>query len=127
MNFVGLSGRLGQDPELNYTKSGTAALRFTLATNDYFSKTTVTNWHTVKAFGQKAELIAQHSRKGDFLCVEGRLFEDKWEDRNGNKRRDVVVMLNDFTFGPGNQKSPQGRAQDADDSAPPESDADVPF
>ncbi|MGA2668183.1 MAG: single-stranded DNA-binding protein, partial [Ignavibacteria bacterium] len=33
LNKVLLIGRLGQDPELKYTQSGIAVVKFTLATN----------------------------------------------------------------------------------------------
>ena len=37
LNKVMLIGRLGQDPEIRYTQSGSAVANVTIATNDYWT------------------------------------------------------------------------------------------
>ena len=37
LNKVMLIGRLGQDPEIRYTQSGSAVANATIATNDYWT------------------------------------------------------------------------------------------
>ena len=37
LNKVTLIGRLGQDPEIRYTQSGSAVANATIATNDYWT------------------------------------------------------------------------------------------
>jgi single-strand DNA-binding protein len=57
VNKVILLGRLGQDPEMRYSPSGTAIATFSLATNsrqksqdgEWIDKT---EWHNVLAFGK---------------------------------------------------------------------------
>lgn len=129
MNITCLTGRIGHDLELTYARSGTAMLRFRLATNDFFAKEKVTNWHTCKMFGKPAEIVAENCGKGSQLSVSGQLFEDNWEDRDGNKRRDVVVMVRDFTLAPGGESRPQPRRHEPEPNRDQglDPDDDIPF
>ena len=52
LNKVTLIGRLGQDPEIRYTQSGSAVANATIATNDYWTdkqgeKQERTEWHSL--------------------------------------------------------------------------------
>jgi single-strand DNA-binding protein len=102
-NQVVLVGRIGQELDLKYTQGGTAVLRISLATSrrvkdeagEYQEKT---SWHTVKAFGRQAEVIAKHCGKGDGLFLEGRL--DYWEAEGKRGKLMVAeIILEHFEFG----------------------------
>ena len=52
LNKVMLIGRLGQDPEIRYTQSGSAVANATIATNDYWTdkqgeKQERAEWHSL--------------------------------------------------------------------------------
>lgn len=135
-NQVVLVGRIGQELDLKYTQGGTAVLRISLATSrrvkdqagDYQEKT---SWHSVKAFGSQAEVIAKHCNKGDGLFVEGRL--DYWEAEGKRGKLMVAeVILEHFEFGPraggGSGQPRQQPARDTGRSGPPaQHDDPIPF
>lgn len=102
MNKVILSGNLGQDPELRQI-GDTSVTSFSLATTKRYKtktgeKAKKTEWHNVKAWGKKGEVINQYLKKGSSVLIEGELQYEKWEDKNGNKRQRATVVLNDFEF-----------------------------
>jgi len=97
VNKVILIGRLGRDPEVRYSQSGTAVTNFTLATTRTFkkenNKTEETEWHRVVAFGRTAEVCGEYLQKGKQVYVEGRLQTREWEDKEGNKRWTTEVIV----------------------------------
>jgi len=77
-NKVILVGRLGKDPEVNYTQNGTAVSNFSLATDDFWrggdgDSNKVTDWHKCTAWGRLADVAAEYISKGDKILVEGKL------------------------------------------------------
>ena len=91
VNKVILVGRLGQDPELKYTASGTAVLNLSIATNTSYKDrdgnyVENTEWNRVVVWRKTAEAIANMAKKGRRVYVEGRLQTRAWDDQNGNKR-----------------------------------------
>ncbi len=97
VNKVILIGRLGQDPELKYTASGTAVLTLNVATNTSYkgqdgNSVENTEWTRVVAWRKLAEIIAQYTKKGNRVYVEGRLSTRSWDDQDGNKRYMTEVV-----------------------------------
>lgn len=93
INKAIIAGNLGGDPETRYFPDGTAICTYRVATTlRYKDKKTqqtreITEWHTVKSTGKRAEIDAQYLRKGSGVYVEGRLRTDVWEDRETGKDR----------------------------------------
>ena len=103
VNKVILIGRLGQDPEVKYTASGTAVVNVSIATNTSYKGqdgNTVENteWNRVVAWRRLAEVIGQYAKKGSRIYVEGRLVTRSWEDQNGNKRYTTEVIADSMQF-----------------------------
>jgi single-strand DNA-binding protein len=75
MNRVVLIGRLGKDPELRYTPSGTAIAKFTLATDrrKRNGEEQPPDWHRITAWSRLAEICSQHLMKGERVMIEGRI------------------------------------------------------
>jgi len=126
-NSVHLVGRLGADPDVVETKSGTAVTKLRLATTERSKGTDgewgeSTEWHNIVCFGKTAENVARYTQKGKELYIEGRLQTRKWEDRDGNKRYSTEVVANKVDFigprsEPREQEAPQQQA--ADDNVMP--------
>ena len=97
INKVILIGRLGKDPEMRYTSSGTAVVNFSMATN-HFTKdqdgnnSDQTEWHKVVAFGRTAEVAGEYLNKGKLVYIEGRLQTSSWDDQNGQKRYKTEIV-----------------------------------
>jgi single-strand DNA-binding protein len=135
-NKVILAGNLTRDPELRYTPKGTAIAQITLAVNRTWKSETgeskeEVSFVDVEAWGRQGEVIAQYMRKGRPLLVEGRLKQDKWEDKNTHQKQSKLkVVLESFTFI--DSKGPDGGAppsdapsrQSASPAAPPAKPAD---
>ena len=107
LNKALLIGRLTKDPEMRYTPSGTAVTNFSIATNRWSTgpdgeKKEFTDYHNIVAYnaGRRnlAEIVAQYTRKGSLVYVEGRLQTRSWEGQDGQKRRATEVVANDVQF-----------------------------
>lgn len=123
VNKVILVGRLGQDPELNYTDSGTAVCNMRMATGDSYTnrdgeRVDTTEWHDVVAWGGLGETCGEYLDKGRQIYVEGSLQTRSWEDRDGNKRYSTEVKARDVVFLSGDGQK-QGRTHQAQGSSSP--------
>ena len=101
MNII---GRLGQDPEVNFTGGGLAIMRASLAISERFKDkdgewNEKTVWAEVKMFGKRGEAFARNHRKGSLAAFSGRLAYDEWDDRDtGKKRTKLYVIADSFEF-----------------------------
>lgn len=118
VNKVFLIGNLGQDPELNYTGSGTAVCNFSIATNESYKDSDDnwverTEWHNIETWGRTAETCDEYLQKGRTVFVEGKLQTDTWEDRDGNTRKTTKIRAYQVQFldsgGAGPQRGGQKR------------------
>jgi len=100
-NQVQLIGNLGKDVELVTLESGNKLARITLATNSYYKnkegeKVQETQWHNLNAWGKKAEAMEKILKKGSELIVNGKLTYTNYVDKEGIKRYNSVIVVNDF-------------------------------
>jgi len=103
LNKVMIIGNLTRDPELKHTPSGTAVVELGMATNRKFKSATGEQKEEVcflnlAAFGRKAEVLNEYTKKGDPLYIEGRLKFDSWETDDGQKRSKLSIVIQDFQF-----------------------------
>ncbi len=103
LNKAMLIGRLGQDPEIRYTQSGSAVANVTIATNDYWTdkqgeKQERTEWHSLVLWGKLADLAQSYLKKGSQIYVEGRLQTRDWEDQQGQKHYKTEVVVTTMQF-----------------------------
>ena len=101
MNKIMLIGNLGKDPEMNYTPSGMAITKFSLAVNRNRKTSTgerqeETDWFNIVAMDKRAEICNQYLHKGSKVYIEGRLSQRKYTDKNGIDRWMVEVIVNDM-------------------------------
>ncbi len=110
VNKVILIGRLGRDPEMKYTGSGTPFCRFSMATDDSWTdkgsgeKQERTEWHNVVVWDRLAEICNQYLTKGRLVYIEGSLQTREWDDQEGNKKKITEVRARDMVLlggGPG--------------------------
>ncbi len=100
INHVTLLGRVGADPELRSTKSGTAVVQLRLATDRYSksNESTETDWHSVVVWGKTAEAVARYVDKGDRAHVTGRLQQHSWQTDSGDRRSRTEVHASEVIF-----------------------------
>ena len=92
-----LIGRLGRDPEVRYTTSGTAVADFSVATNEVWTdqsgeRQERTEWHRIVVWRRLAEICEKYLRKGSLVMIEGRIQTREWDDRDGNRRRTTEIV-----------------------------------
>jgi single-strand DNA-binding protein len=124
LNKVMIIGHLGRDPEMRYTSSGKPVTTFSVATNRTWSSASgerheETEWFTVVAWGNLAEICKQHLSKSAHVYIEGRLQTRRWEDSEGKKHAAVEVVAGEMIL-LGDRKDASGpsSAQATDDEYP---------
>lgn len=96
MNKIILIGNLTRDPELTETAQGKKLCKFTIAVGRAFDKEK-TDFFSCSAWEQKAEVIAKYVRKGNKLCVVGRL-EINETEKDGVKTRHHNIIVEEIEF-----------------------------
>lgn len=143
-NKITIVGYLGRDPEMRFTPQGTAVCNFSVATterrkdrNGEFQD--VTTWFRITTFGKQAETANQYLTKGKQVYVEGRLRQDEYTDREGQKRTVLEVTASELHFlgsrgdeasasMPSRQAAPASSSRSADEALPGGiQDDDIPF
>lgn len=124
LNKIILMGRLGRDPEVRYTQSGTPVASFSLAVDrDFVDQATgrrPTDWIEVAAWNAKAKFVQQYFRKGQLAVVEGRFQIRDWTDKEGAKRRTAEVVADQIYFAGAKTAPPsEGNADERSLPEPP--------
>lgn len=124
INKVCISGNLGRDPELRYTRSGSPVLSFSVCVNGRVKRgdqwEDKANWVDVNMFGTRAESVAKYLAKGTHVALSGRLNQNTWE-KDGQKRSKLGVIADDIDF------SGQRRDAEGQPMVPDVYDEDCPF
>jgi single-strand DNA-binding protein len=94
LNFVILTGNLGQDPEIHYSADGNPIATLNLA---FKSSKDKTGWVKVTAFNKLAEISEQYLHKGAKITVVGALDQEKWE-KDGTTRTSFKLIANSIEF-----------------------------
>src|SRR5262249_39454219 len=102
-NKIMIVGYLGRDPELRYTPQGTAVCNLSVATsekrkNSMGDSEDHTTWFRVSVWGRQAELANEYLAKGRQVFIEGRLRQEEYTDREGNRRSSLEVNATDIQF-----------------------------
>ena len=97
MNRVELIGRITADPELRYTnESNKMVTNFDVAVKRKYS--TETDFIKCIAWNKTAEIINKYCKKGNQIGIEGSIETNKYEDKEGNKRTQFQVNVENITF-----------------------------
>jgi single-strand DNA-binding protein len=148
---VTIIGRVGQDPEMRYTPSGTPVTSFSVASTSRASKDRpcpqgwkesyngthweLTTWWKVSAWRQLAETINQYVHKGMLVFVEGEvngeaadgsLHPRVWEGRDGITRASFEITTHNVKFLGSADASREDRPAQGEQTAPYD-DNDDPF
>ena len=98
INQVILMGRLTKDPEQRSTTSGKTIVSFGIAV-DRGGQEDAADFFNVNAWEKLGELVMQYLSKGRRVLVQGRLRQDRWDDKeSGKKQSRIEVTASDITF-----------------------------
>lgn len=103
INNVVLTGRMTRNLELKQTNNNNSSLNITLAVERNFkdqSGQKQTDFISCKAFGKRAETIAQYCQKGDLIGVTGSIQTGSYQKQDGSTVYTTDVMVNELIFFP---------------------------
>jgi single-strand DNA-binding protein len=89
-----ISGRLGIDPYLAYTRKGEPVCEMSVGLINEQSQTV---WRKIVVFGKLAELCSVHLRKGNEVFVRGPVFLKRFTNRDGLEKE--YFELRAFSIG----------------------------
>ena len=95
MNKVILMGRLTRDVEMFGQKSKVA--RFCLAVDRTYGEDE-TDFFNCVSFGKQAEFVEKYLKKGIKVLVTGRLQNNTYEDKQGNKVTATQIITEEVEF-----------------------------
>lgn len=132
LNQHAVIGHISADPDIRFSPNGKAICKLTIAVNRGYGEKKVTDWCRCVAFGDNAELIAEHFKKGDAIQVEGPVTTSSWEDSQGQKRYSTETLVNLVSKPlykkkdkPADKPASQASGQGASSGSAP--DKDIPF
>jgi single-strand DNA-binding protein len=97
-NRTDIVGNVSRDPELRTTGSGQQVLTLGVATNDRWKDKSSgedrerSEFHNVVIWGNLAEEVERHIKKGNRVYVTGRVQTRSWETQDGSKRYTTEVV-----------------------------------
>ena len=122
VNRVILVGSLGKDPEVRYSPNGTAVANVSIATSEEWKDKTTgqkqkkTEWHNLVFWGKLAEIVGEYLKKGALIYVEGSLYTEKWQDKEGKDRYTTKIKATEMQMLGGRNNA---EAADGDDEPAP--------
>ena len=98
MNRVCLIGRLTSKPELRYTTSNIACTNITIAIDRNYGEEKKADFINFVVWRKQAENVCKYLDKGSLVAIEGRLQQNSYEDRDGNRRYKLDVFADNIQF-----------------------------
>ena len=102
MNKVILVGRLTRDPEIRYSQGANAMAiaRFSIAVDRRFKREGEpdADFFNCSAFGKQAEFVERYLKQGTKMVVVGRIQNDNYTNREGQKVYSVQIMVDELEF-----------------------------
>ena len=101
INNVVLMGRLVATPELRNTQTGLAVTSFTIAVDRSYvrqGEQRQADFINCVAWRNTADFITKYFQKGSMIAVTGSIQTRNYEDKNGNKRTAVEVIVDQASF-----------------------------
>ena len=110
MNKVILMGRLTRDPEVSSSTTGTTFARYSIAVDRRFKREGEpdADFFNCTSFGKQAEFVEKYLHKGTKVVVSGRLQNNNYTNKEGQKVYDVRIMVEDIEFAESKNASSDG-------------------
>ena len=102
MNKVIFMGNLTRDPEVRYSQgeNSLAIARFGIAVNRRFPRQGEpdVDFFNCTAFGRQAEFVEKYFKQGSRMLLTGRIQNDNYTNRNGERVYGVQVIVEEVEF-----------------------------
>lgn len=119
INNVVLVGRLTKDADLRYTSNGAAVASFTVAVNRQFTNQKgerEADFINCVAWRKTAETLANFTRKGSLIGVEGRIQTRSYDNQQGQRVYVTEVVVENFSMLESKSANDQRRGSDDTDN-----------
>ena len=113
MNKAILMGRLTRDFEIRYSQgdNSMAIAKFSLAVDRKFKKQgdeVTADFFNCTAFGKQAEFVEKYLKKGTKVVVTGRIQNDNYTNKDGQKVYSVQIIVEEMEFAESKAAAGQG-------------------
>ena len=96
-NHITIIGRITKDISLQYSTSGTAYVRNSIAV-DRKGKEKKTDFFSITAFGKTAEFLDKYFSKGSKIAISGHLQSDSYTDKEGKRKDTISIIIDEVDF-----------------------------
>lgn len=124
MNKVIMMGRLTKDPEIRYGQgaNGTIVGAFSIAVDRRFKRDGEpdADFFNCTAFGKTAEFLEKYIHKGTKVVIEGRLQNDTYTNKDGQKVTATKIMVESMEFA--ESKAAEEKTQERPKAPEPDKD-----
>lgn len=94
MQKVAIIGNLGRDAEIKYTQNGNAVMSMSIAAKSGYGEQATTVWWRGELWGKRVEKLKLS--KGDKVYVYGDCVQEEYEGRDGVKKTNLKVRIQDL-------------------------------
>lgn len=131
MNKVLLCGRVTRDPDVRYSDNQKAVARFSLAVDRRFAREgdPTADFFNCTAFGKITEVVEKHVVKATKLIIIGRIQNDTYTNKDGEKVYSVQILVDELEFAE-SKRSQEDSSQNSDHEGymmPQGIDDELPF
>lgn len=123
-------GRVGREPEFNYTSTGVAVCKFSVAvskvTGKGDSKQEKTTWFKVVLWRERAENLNKYIHKGDQIMIVGEVDTSAYIAKDGSAAASLELTAHEVRLLGSKESSGRGASNPASNGGDDES-GDVPF
>ena len=103
-------GRLTRDPEVSSSTTGTTFARYSIAVDRRFKREGEpdADFFNCTSFGKQAEFVERYLKKGTKVVVSGRLQNNNYTNKDGQKVYSWNLKVDEIDFGEG---KPSGESE----------------
>lgn len=129
MNKCFLIGRLTKDPEIRYTQDQKAVASFSIAVTRRLKRDGApeADFFDCTAWGKTAEHLEKYWHKGMKAAIVGRIENESWTARDGQKRISTKVIIDEIEFCERKEALPDKNPAETWTPVPEGNDEELPF
>lgn len=93
INKVLIEGYITANAIMETTTTGAMICKFSIGSNWKWGEKKETHFFRCVSFGKTAEYMAKYITKGDLISIDGRLSQNSWTDKDGNKKSTIEIII----------------------------------
>ena len=109
------TGRLTKDPVIRYTtgENKTAVASFSIAVDRRIKREggPDADFFDCTAWGKTAEFMEKYWKKGMKAAISGRIENESWTDKEGNKRISTKIIVDEIEFCEKKEQAPETKEE----------------